>query len=271
MIKRLIKTASLMLIAAMLLSFFACGGSGNEPTEEPTPEPTEEPTEEPTPEPTDEPTEEPTPDPAAELFGKWEFELDWFDDANEAFAEGLGCDPIHTVELEDAELLCYLEFFEGNACKLSYNLDSMKTVYLALFDIYMDPFCEYMYSLLLSDPSYGFSDRESVDAALADMGMTMSEYVDYIMGSMPLEDILLMGGFDPDNLEIDMKYKMEGNKLWIEEGYIASNSINYALISITGDTITVTELHGFTLFGSFAESDDICPITLTRVQQSQPV
>ena len=269
--KKFVKFASLLLIAAMLLSVLACGDTGNKPTEAPTSEPTEAPTEKPTPEPTEEPTPEPTPDPAAELLGKWEFELEWFAEASEAFAEGLGCAPIYTAEPDDSELLCYLEFFDDNTCKLSYDLDSMSTVYFALFDIYMEPFCEYMYSLLLSDPSYGFSDRDSVDAALADMDMTMSEYVDYIISNMPLEDIVIMGGFDPDDLEIGMKYKMEGNKLWIEEGSIASNSINYAVISLSGDTITVTELHGSTPFGSFTESDDICPIILTRVQQSQPV
>lgn len=109
--KKFVKFASLLLIAAMLLSVLACGDTGNKPTEAPTSEPTEAPTEEPTPEPTEEPTPEPTPDPAAELLGKWEFELEWFAEASEAFAEGLGCDPIYTAEPDDAELLCYLEFF----------------------------------------------------------------------------------------------------------------------------------------------------------------
>ena len=54
--KKFVKFASLLLIAAMLLSVFACGNTGKKPTEAPTSEPTEAPTEEPTPEPTEEPT-----------------------------------------------------------------------------------------------------------------------------------------------------------------------------------------------------------------------
>lgn len=206
--KKFAKLIALVLVLVLVLSLAACKKSGDKSGEEAVKAPSE-----------------PT------VVGKWKGNVS-MDVAFEAAAQqnAASKDSIEQAKTllgEGAEFIMYIELTEDGKAVMSADKESVQKL--------MDTMVNNIPTVL---PQLFGMSAEEFNQQLEAQGMTMDQFVDMMKEQMNPEE--LMGQME-DEKGI---YKLEGDKLFFAEEGKEFDENNYAVVSYTTTTLTITDIKG---------------------------